>query len=80
MDPVSSLMIQSEGQSLSGYFLTSSLAAESRLSLVHAAPGSILILEGTLTRIAPKSLGLSERSAGVGIRIRRFECGVDRAG
>jgi hypothetical protein len=56
MDPVSSLMIQSEGQFLSGYFFTPSLAAESRLSLVHAAPGSILILEGTLTHSTPKSL------------------------
>jgi hypothetical protein len=56
MDPVSSLKIGSEGQYLSGYFLTLSLAAESRLSLVHGAPGSILILEGTLTRITPTSL------------------------
>jgi hypothetical protein len=55
-DSVSSLMIESDGQSLAGYFLTPSLSAELRLSLVHAAPGSILILEGTLTRITPKSL------------------------
>jgi len=55
-DTVSSLMLQSEGQFLSGYFLTPSLSAESRLSLVHAAPGSLLILEGTLTRISPTSL------------------------
>lgn len=50
MDPVSRLMIESEGESLSGYFPTQSLSAESRLALVHAAPGSLLILEGTLTR------------------------------
>jgi len=55
-DPVSSLMIQSEGQFLSGYFVTSSLAAESRLLLVHAAPGSVIILEGTLIRSTSKTL------------------------
>ncbi len=49
-DSVSSLMLQSEGQFLPGYFVTPSLSAESRLSLVHAAPGSILTLEGTLMR------------------------------
>jgi hypothetical protein len=56
MDPVSRLIIESEGQSLSGYFLTPTLAAESRLLLVHATPGSVLTLEGTLTRITPTSL------------------------
>ena len=62
-DPVSSLVIQSEGQTLSGYFLTQSLAAGSRLSLVHAPPGSLLFLEGTLTRITPKSLAAQSGSA-----------------
>jgi len=56
MDPVSHLDIESESQFLSSYFMTISLPAESRLSLVHAAPGSTLILEGTWTRITPKSL------------------------
>lgn len=57
-EQVSRLTIQSDGQFLSAYFLTPSLSAESRLSLVHAAPGSTLILEGTLTRIAPKSVAV----------------------
>jgi hypothetical protein len=56
MDPVSSFLIESEGQTLSAYFITTTLAAESRLALVHATPGSNLILEGALTHIAPKSL------------------------
>jgi len=62
-DPVSSLMLQSEGQSLPRFFLTSSLAAESRLALVHAAPGSNVILEGTLTRVTPKSLAAQSGTA-----------------
>jgi hypothetical protein len=47
-DPASSFTIEAEGQSLSAYFLTQSLPAESRLALVHAKLGSLLTLEGTL--------------------------------
>jgi hypothetical protein len=46
----SHLSIQSEGQFLSASFRTQALPADERLALVHAAPGSTLILEGTLTR------------------------------
>jgi len=61
-DAVSRLTLQSEGQFLSGYFATPSLPAESRLALVHAAPGSRLTLQGTLARLGPKSLGGSSGS------------------
>jgi hypothetical protein len=56
MDPVSRVDMESEGQTLSGYFLTPSLKAESRLALVHAAQGSHLVLKGIWTHVSPKSL------------------------
>jgi hypothetical protein len=62
METISHLVLESDGQSLQGYFQTPTLPAETRLALVHAAPGSKLTLEGTLTHTNPTSLAAQSGS------------------
>ena len=53
-DSISSFTLESDGESLTCTFKTSLLSADTRLSLVHAAAGSQVFLEGKLTRNTPE--------------------------